>query len=416
MLTYISNILKTLGLNEIISNHLSVFATIFGILFISYFIHLIRKIFIVFFPYLKKINHSKAKWIKFAKQHSIFKKLYLLAHLIFILFLVNLTMLEKLPFTTWLTRIIHAAIILCLTGMLASLCSSILNVINDVYRVSFSFAKQRPITSYLDFIKIIIWIIALIIVISNFTNQAPTTMLAGFGAVSAIVILVFKDSILGFISSIQLSAYDIVRIGDWIQIRKHNIDGDVIDISLNTVKIQNFDKTVVTIPTYELMSSGVINWRGMKESGGRRIKRSVNINIDTIKLCDTVLLKKLSKINHLNAYITQKIKNVPEVAKKNTINYDKKLTNVGLYRAYVKAYLSNRSDIQQQNFTFLVRQLQPTEIGLPIEIYVFTKTTNWNEYEDAQADIFDHIISILPVFELKLFQNISSSIEKERFI
>ena len=414
MLSYISDALKNLGVSAIIADHLSVFISLLGIVFVSYFVHLTHGILFNFFPYLKRIDDNKSPWIKFAKKHHIFRKLYFLGHLLLALLLVNIIMLEKLTSTLWLLKIIYTFLILCIIGIIASLASSLLNVLNEIYKASFTFARQRPIKSYLDFLKIIIWVIAAIIMISTITNQSPTTMLAGFGAVAAALGFAFKDSIMGFITSLQLSAYDIVRIGDWIQIKKYNIDGDVTDISLDTVKIQNFDKTIVTIPTYELAKTGVINWRGMQESGGRRIKRSVSINTDTIKLCDEDLLKKLSKIKHLKTYIRQKTKNMPEM-KKNTIDHDETLTNVGLYREYIKAYLSNRGDIQTQDFTFLVRQLQPTETGLPIELYVFTNTTNWGEYENIQADIFDHIISILPIFELKLFQNISS-INESRLI
>ena len=414
MLSYISNALKNLGLSAIISDHLSVFMSLLGIVFISYFIHLTHGILLNLFPYFKKIDDSKSSWIKFAKKYQILRKLYFLVHLLLIVLLINIVMLEKLASTMWILKAIYTLFVLCVIGVIASLASSSLNVLNEVYKTSFVFAKHRPIKSYLDFLKIIIWVITAIIIISTITNQSPTTMLAGLGAVAAALVFTFKDSIMGFISSMQLSAYDIVRIGDWIQIKKHNIDGDVTDISLNTVKIQNFDKTIVTIPTYELVTNSVINWRGMQESGGRRIKRSVNINTDTIKLCDEDLLKKLSKIKRLKTYIDQKIKNTPE-AKKNTIGHDGAFTNIGLYREYIKSYLNKRGDIQTQDFTFLVRQLQSTETGLPIELYVFTKTTNWGEYEDIQADIFDHIISILPVFELKLFQNISS-INESRFI
>ena len=409
MFIYISNLLKSWKVNAVVADHLAVLSVILGIIFISYLLHLLYKIFSSFCPSLKKTEHITSQWIKIAERYYIHKKLYFLGHLLFIalLFKVIIT-LERLSTAMWIVEIARTILGLSIVGLTAFLISSLLDVVNEVYKTSFKFARQRPIKSYLDFLKIMIWIVAIIVAISIFTNKSPATMLAGLGAISAVGMLVFKDSILGFITSIQLAAYDLVRIGDWIQINKYNVDGDVIDISLNTVKVQNFDKTIVTIPTYELVATGVTNWRGMQESGGRRIKRSVNINVDTIKLCDQKLLKKLSKLKHLKPFIERKIKKMSSVPNKNIIDHDKELTNVSLYREYVRSYLNKRGDIQTKNFTFLIRELQPTETGLPVEIYVFTKTINWAEYEEIQADVFDHIISVLPYFELKLFQNISS--------
>ena len=233
------------------------------------------------------------------------------------------------------------------------------------------------------------------------------------GALTAVILLIFRDTILSFVASIQISSYDLVKIGDWIEVPKFGADGDVIDISLNVIKVQNFDKTITVIPTYKLIEDSFKNWRGMTLSGGRRIKRAVYIDQSTIKFCTEEMLTRFEKFHLIKDYINQKMEEVKKY------NFDKgidnselvngrRLTNVGTFRAYLKQYLMQREDINK-NLTFLIRQLPPGPEGLPIEIYVFANNIVWSIYEDIQSDIFDHVLAVVPQFELKIFQNPTGS-------
>jgi miniconductance mechanosensitive channel len=221
--------------------------------------------------------------------------------------------------------------------------------------------------------------------------------------------LVFKDPILGFVASIQIASLDLVHVGDWIQMPKHGADGDVIDVSLTTVKVQNFDKTISTLPTYALISESFINWRGMQESGGRRIKRSIRIDMGTVKFCTPQMIERFKRIHRLKDYIARKEEELAEYNRNegidghsNIVN-GRRLTNVGTFRAYIQEYLRHHPMVNQE-MTFLIRHLQPTEYGLPIEIYVFSKDKVWAHYEAIQADIFDHILAAVPEFDLRVFQ------------
>ena len=218
--------------------------------------------------------------------------------------------------------------------------------------------------------------------------------------------LVFKDTILSFVSSIQISSNDLFKVGDWVEAPQFGADGDVIDIGLHTIKIQNWDKTISIIPTHKLIDSSFKNWRGMSDSGGRRIKRSINIDINSIKFCNHELIEKFKSVNIITEYINRKLSEIDkhnaDLNTKSSIN-GRALTNIGTYRAYIKAYLKNNKNIHN-DMTFLVRQLSPTEKGLPIEIYVFSNNTNWIEYEEIQSDIFDHLLSVLNQFELQIYQ------------
>jgi miniconductance mechanosensitive channel len=289
----------------------------------------------------------------------------------------------------------------------------LLNVANDTYQ-QLKKPHQPSIKGYIQLVKIIIVVTAAVLIVSTMLDKSPMAFLTGLGAASAIIILVFKDTILGFVASVQVASYDMVRIGDWITIKNLNVDGDVEDVSLNTVKIRNFDKTVTTIPTSALITNGVQNWRGMEETKGRRIKRAINIDIKTIKFCDEVLLNKLSKVTTLTKYIKDKkeeinSQNAKVNAKGENLN-GRKLTNVGLFRKYIYNYLTESEHIRN-DLTFLIRQLQPSQSGIPIEIYVFTNDTNWINYENIQSDIFDHLLAALPMFELAAFQIISDTNE-----
>lgn len=288
--------------------------------------------------------------------------------------------------------------------------NSLLNVFNDIYNRS-KYSNNINLKSYFQILRLIINLLSIIIVISIISGQSPLYLLSGLGALTAVLMLIFKDTILSFVSSIQINSNDLFKIGDWVEAPQFGADGDVIDIALHTIKIQNWDKTISIIPTHKLIDSSFKNWRGMSDSGGRRIKRSINIDMNSIKFCNDELINNFKSITIISEYIDRKLSNLKEhnesVNKESIIN-GRALTNVGTYRAYIKAYLSNNKDIHK-DMTFLVRQLSPTSNGLPIQIYVFSKNTNWIDYEEIQSDIFDHLISALHQFDLKIYQQPSGN-------
>jgi miniconductance mechanosensitive channel len=282
----------------------------------------------------------------------------------------------------------------------------------DIYHTT-PYAQNRSIKGYAQLLHILIYFVAAIFIISFIAGKSPLYLLTGLGAIAAVLLLVFKDTILGFVASIQLSANNMVKPGDWIQMPGHNADGTVIDISLNTVKVQNWDKTITTIPTYALVSESFNNWKGMEESGGRRIKRSIGIDMKSVKFCDSALLEKFKKFRLIRDYVEKKQDEITAFNK--SLNIDehdtfngRRQTNLGIFRKYLEAYLRNHPMISQE-MTFLVRHLQPTEKGLPLEIYVFSKEQRWPDYESIQADIFDHVLAVIPEFDLKVFQNPSGN-------
>ena len=281
--------------------------------------------------------------------------------------------------------------------------SSVLDGINRIYE-SYPVSKNRPIKVFIQVIKIFFYCAVIIIVISILIDKDPLALLAGLGAVSAVLMLVFKDSILGFVAGIQLMSNRMVNIGDWIVMPSSNADGDVIEINLTTVKVQNWDKTISTIPTYKLVSESFTNWRGMQESGGRRIKRSVNIDIYSVHYLTNEDLENLKQSALLKSYIEGKMKELNEYNASVENPLDKRrLTNIGTFREYMEAWLAANPNINL-DMTHMVRQLQPTPTGIPLEIYCFSAQKQWVIYERVQADIFDHLFAILPLFKLKVFQ------------
>ena len=289
---------------------------------------------------------------------------------------------------------------------------SLLYALNDIYQ-TFEISKVKPIKGYIQVVNIIIMTIGFILVISNLIGESPLILLSGIGALSAVLMLVFKDSLLGLVAGIQLTANDMVRVGDWIEMPKYGADGDVIDISLNTVQVQNFDKTITMIPSYALISDSFINWRGMQSSGGRRIKRSLYIDTSSITFCTEEMIEKFMKVHYLSDYIIQKEREIAEYNAKNEIDRNnpvngRALTNIGVFRAYISNYLKNHDGINQ-NMTLMVRQLAHSEHGLPLEIYAFTNSVQWAVYESVQSDIFDHLFAVAPEFGLRVFQNPSGA-------
>lgn len=269
--------------------------------------------------------------------------------------------------------------------------------------------KERPIKGYIQIIKIVLYSFMTVLIIGIVFGQTVWSILTGLGAFTAVLILIFRDTILNFIASMQISSYDLVHVGDWIEVPKFGADGDVIDISLMIVKVQNFDKTITIIPTYKLIEETFKNWRGMQQSGVRRIKRAVFIDQSSIQFCSDEMLNRFQNIRLITEYIKTKRVETEQSNNENKISDElfvngRRLTNIGTFRVYLIEYLRDRSDISKE-FSFQVRQLPSSPDGLPIEIYAYATKTNFVDYENAQADIFDHILAIVPEFGLRLFQN-----------
>ncbi|NLW05516.1 MAG: mechanosensitive ion channel [Pseudomonadaceae bacterium] len=285
---------------------------------------------------------------------------------------------------------------------------SALEIFNYIY-MRRKKAYLKPIKGYLQIIKIVIYAIATILIIATLIDRSPLILLSGLGAMAAVVMLIFQDTLLSLVASVQISSGDLIRVGDWVEMRQLNADGDVIDIALHTVKIQNWDKTITTIPTKRFITDSFINWRGMQESGGRRIKRSLFIDQQSIHFINKEELEHLRNFSLMVGYFDDKLSELNQWNAKhvhssagNSLD-SRKLTNIGTYRAYIDKYLRNHPGVHQ-NMTLMVRQLSPTPEGLPMEIYCFTKTVAWAEYEAIQSDIFDHLLAIAPEFNLRVYQ------------
>lgn len=301
-------------------------------------------------------------------------------------------------------RFITIWVIFILVKFMDKLLSGALLIYN-----SYEISRRRPITTYVQVVKLFLFLAAGVLAVSILIGQSPWIFLSGLGAITAVLMLIFQDTILGFVASVRINGSDLLRIGDWLEAPDFDADGFVIEIGLHHVKVQNWDKTITTIPTHKLVSSPFINWRGMFDSGGRRIKRSILIDQTSVKFCTEEMIAKYKKIHVLKDYIEKKQAEIAEYNKEHGIDDSvvvngRRMTNLGTFRAYVSAYLRNHPGIHQE-MTFLVRQLQPTRDGIPLEIYVFTNNTTWAVYEGIQADIFDHILAVLPEFDLRIAQD-----------
>ena len=325
-----------------------------------------------------------------------------LSYLIPLIFIYNLKELLAMYV------IVDRVLITLITLIFISSINAFINALSDIYSKS-KYSNRLNIKSYIQVVKLFINIFGIIIIIALLTGKSPIYFLSGIGALTAILMLIFKDTILSLVSSIQISSNDLFKIGDWIEAPQFGADGDVIDIALHSVKIQNWDKTISIIPTHKLTDSSFKNWRGMSDSGGRRIKRSIKIDMNSIKFCDNSMIERFKKFKVISDYINQKQSEINKHNIENNINEEglingRSLTNIGTFRAYIEGYLHNHANIHNE-MTFLVRQLAPESDGLPIEIYVFSSDTNWVNYEAIQSNIFDHLLAVLSEFDLKVFQN-----------
>ncbi len=296
--------------------------------------------------------------------------------------------------------------------MLTLALTAMLSAANTIYSAS-SVAKDRPLKGFVQLIQIVVWIFGGIMIIAAVLDRSPLLLLSGFGAMTAILLLVFKDTILSLVASVQLTAQDMVRVGDWIEMPQFGADGDVVDVQLHTVKVQNWDKTITTIPTHRLITDSFKNWRGMSQTGARRIKRAIFVDVSSIRFQTQDEVDHFRRFALLKDYIENKEKDLAdyndglEIEVEAEVNR-RRLTNVGTFRAYAYNYLKNHPKIHE-GMTLIVRQLGPGPEGLPLEIYCFTNTTEWAAYEDIQSDIFDHLLAIVPEFKLRLYQKPAGS-------
>lgn len=303
----------------------------------------------------------------------------------------------------WLDNFVTIYLLVIALGVF----SAVLNAARTVLERSES-GPRMPLKGFVQAVKLVGFLIGGIFVLSVLFGKTPVYFLSSLGALTAVLLLIFKDALLGFVAGIQISVNQLVQVGDWIEVPKAKADGDVIDVSLTTVKVRNWDKTITTVPTYSLISDSFINWRGMQESGGRRIKRALHLDLSTVRFADEAMLERWRKIALLRPYLERK---AAELAADNAqrpgdpavAGNTRRLTNLGTFRAYIAAYLHAHPQVNEQ-MTFLIRHLEPTERGLPVEIYVFSKDIQWSNYEGIQADIFDHLLAMVPEFDLRVFQ------------
>lgn len=403
MLETIHGLIEPFGLSEDLTFGVTIGAAFLATLVLAWFAYLIMR-YVIVGTVMRLISKSESKRDDTFARMKVFSRLSHVAPAA-VIYLMGPMVFSPFPVVA---QAIGTLSLIYLTLMIVLFIDALMNAGLVIYR-TYPISKRVTITSFVQIGKMLLYFFGAITVLSLVLGQSPVTFFAGLGAMTAVLMLVFKDPILGFVAGIQLSANSMVTVGDWIEMPKFSVDGDIIEIGLTTVKIRNFDKTVTTIPTQSLINDSFKNWRGMQETGGRRIKRAIHLDVASVKFCDAEMLARYSKIQYIADYIMAKKVELDEFntagnVDTSTLVNGRHLTNIGTFRAYVEAYLHGHPKISDQ-FTFLVRQLKPTENGIPIEIYVFTTTTDWIEYESIQADIFDHLLAAAPEFDLRLFQN-----------
>jgi miniconductance mechanosensitive channel len=280
--------------------------------------------------------------------------------------------------------------------------------VNVLYEDS-EYYRGLSIQGYLDLGKLLVLTVGVILTVSQLTGKSPWALLSGLGAVMALLVLIFRDTLLSFVASLQIQSHDLVREGDWIEMPAYEADGEVVNIALHTIKVRNWDNTITVVPTYKLLDTPYRNWRGMTESGGRRIKRALYVDLNSVAFCDAAAVERMRNVGLVQDYVEEHLIRMTEVQEdeltcRRDVCEEHELTNVGVFRAYMQAYLRSRPDLHQDDMTLLVRQLDPSPTGLPLEVYAFTRTTAWEKYEAVQADIFEHLVAAAPQFGLRVFQ------------
>ncbi|MFO7852198.1 MAG: mechanosensitive ion channel family protein [Bacteroidota bacterium] len=400
---FLRDLFRELGLSNGLSVFLVTIIIVIIVVILSWLSYIVTRFFIDKIV-ATAIRRTRFTWDDIFLESKVFRRLSHFAPAV-VIYLMAGWALE--PYPGWLTFVQKLTFLyMIIAGMLFLF--SFVNAWHKIY-LRLPVSKHRHIKGYLQLLNIFIGVVAALIMISVIFEKDVTSLVAGLGAMAAVLLLIFRDTILGLVASVQLSANKMVKIGDWISIPTRGADGTVTDISLNTVKVQNWDKTILTIPTYALVQESFQNWTGMEESGGRRIKRAIYIDIRSIGFLSRELIEKLKKIQILKDYIENKEQELRDFNKKHNIDDSvlvngRRMTNVGTFRAYIQAYLHQHPKIHN-DMTFLVRQLPTSEKGLPIEIYVFSNDQVWANYEAIQADIFDHLLAVVPEFGLRIFQN-----------
>lgn len=400
----LKDIMLNWGLPENIAKWLHVLAILVIIVIVSWLVDKITKK-VIITVIQRIVRRSKNKYDDILLERGVFNRLAHIAPALVVYYLLPSIMVsfpEEVP--SFLQKVTGIYMIL----MAVMVAVRLLTAVNDIYNKREN-ANAVPIKGYLQVLQALLILIAVLWVLSELFDFSLKGFFAGLGAFVAVLILVFKDTILGIVASVQISANKMMAIGDWISMPTRNADGTVIDITVNTVKVQNWDKTIASIPTYAFITESFDNWRGMEESGGRRIKRSINIDMSSVKFCTPEMLEKYKKYRLLKDYIISREKEIEEFNRKNEIDLSvpgngRRMTNLGIFRKYLEAYLNNNPKIHK-DMTFLVRQLQPSDKGIPMEIYVFSTDQAWANYESIQADIFDHILAVMPEFDLRVFQS-----------
>ncbi len=401
----LNEIFLDLDFLELYARLTAVLLTFAAIIIVAVIVHWVTKMITIRIIH-RLVEKSKTEWDDFLLKRKVFQSASHLTSALVLYYSGNFSEIpEVTSFIAMITNIYFVIIFV-------KVVSGVLHASNDIYLTT-PFAATRSIKGYIQLVMILVYFVAAIFIIAVILNKSPLVLLGGLSAIAAVLLLIFKDTILGLVASIQLSANKMLKPGDWIEVPKHGANGNVIDISLNTVKVQNGDKTIVTIPTYSLVTDSFMNWSGMEESDGRRIKRSINIDMKSVRFCDDQMLDKFQKFRLLSNYVTEKQNEISEHNRNLGIEdlsvpNGRRQTNLGIFRKYLEEYLKDNANINL-DMTFLVRHLQPSETGLPIEIYAFCKEKQLTNYESIQADIFDHILAVIPEFDLKVFQSPSGN-------
>lgn len=406
-ISLIENSLSRVGLNENVTTYISETISLITLIVITLVLY-----HVVFFAIRKTvyvfIEKSESKRDDILIKNKVFRRLCLLVPA----YLIRFNIEAAVPSFPVLSSTIILFTKIYEVFVYSRVIDAILSTLNDIYD-TYEISKSKPIKGFIQVLKTIIYIVCFLLIIAILTNKELSNILIGLGTLSAVLMLVFKDPILGFVGGLQLTINDMLRIGDWIVMEKSKADGEVLEIGLTTVKVQNWDMTITTIPTYSLISDSFTNWRGMENSGGRRIARSFVIDIDTVKFCTPEMLERFKKFQLISQYIIDKEKEIEEYNKANNIDDSnlvngRRQTNLGIFRAYLSSYLANCPYINK-DMTFMVRQLSPTENGVPIQIYAFSSNKAWISYENIQSDIFDHVFAVVTMFDLKIYQKPSSN-------
>ena len=406
VLSFTNLILQSLGLNPNMADKLDRFVILLVIALLAFITDIVvRKILVgIVYNIVKK---TKNKWDDLFLDKKLLNDLALFAPAVLVYALLPLAFQQEPDILFWSRKfiLVFMSILLIIT------INTSIGIVQKIAEVS-QRLKGKTLNGFFQILKIIVGFTGTIIIVSIIIDKSPTTLFAGLGASAAVLMLVFKDTIVGFVSGILLSSNKMLRVGDWITCKKHNVNGVVIEISLNTVKIRNFDNTIITMPPYSLVSDSFQNWRNMQDNGARRIMRSINIDMHSVKFCTKEMIEKYRKISLIKDYIDSQEKQFYEYNLQNGIDDSvlvngMRLTNIGVFRAYLQRYIENQPTIDK-NQIYMIRQMEPTENGLPIQIYFFTTKFQWVAYEGVMADVFDHIIAVIPEFDLNVFQNLTS--------